>query len=333
MIKSSNYFCQRIEPLIFKSFTRSFSSSTSIDIKIKDFTMKINFPDEVILKAPLTVDFNVNGACNLNCTWCWGPDHKAKEEVTVDQWKEIAFKLNELGTKNITFTGGETLMKKGLEEILKYVHEDLEMRTTLSTNGILLRRKAQEVLPYVDDLGMPLDGHTREINNIMRVGTPKHFDRVLDSIVLVQQQYPKIDLTVRTVMSAKNMESVPLIGNTMLQHGIDPKKIRWKIYQVNPIGIRKENILNGDWLISSEQFEETMEKVRKLNEKFNKITAQPFTKHVGRYFHIYPDGKSHIVSAGRDGYPVELPTGNIIKNFVKVIENINSYEMIENKIR
>jgi MoaA/NifB/PqqE/SkfB family radical SAM enzyme len=60
----------------------------------------------------------------------------------------IASKLKDLGTRKITSTGGETLMKNDLEEILKYVHNDLLIRTTLSINGILLKIRGKQLLPY-----------------------------------------------------------------------------------------------------------------------------------------------------------------------------------------
>lgn len=313
--------------------SKRFSDIKSTDFSGKDAKMKTSMVSRKIYTTPKTVDFNVNGACNLNCTWCWGPDHKAKEELTNEQWKEIASKLKTLGTSNITFTGGETLMKEGLADILKYVHEDLSMRTTLSTNGILLKRKAKEVLPFVDDIGLPLDGHTREINNIMRAGTPKHFDRVLEAIRIVQDEYACIDLTVRTVLSAKNADSVPLIGKTLIESGIDPKKLRWRIYQVTPIGVRKDDVLNGDWLISSARFEEIMQKVRHLNGSFPHISTLATDKHVGRYFHIYPDGKTHIFFQGKDEFPTAFPTGNIGKNFDAVIENLRAVDLPGNEIR
>lgn len=311
-------------PLI-KRFSNSNLFTTLHPPKIEDQTKKI-------LKAPNTVDFNVNGACNLNCTWCWGPDHKAKEELSHQQWKDIAYKLKNLGTKNITFTGGEPLMKEGLEDILKYI-KDLGIRTTLSTNGLLLRKKGEFVLPYVDDIGLPLDGHIREVNNMMREGTPKHFDRVLEAMKTIQDKFPKIELTVRTVLSAKNRDSVPLIGQTLLDAGINPEKLRWKIYQITPIGMRKNAILNGDWLISSDYYEETLKKVRSLNPRFTTINSLTSDQHTGRYFHIYPDGKSHVFMTGRDGLPFAIPLGNIGKNFNNVIKNLNDYDLTNNTMR
>jgi len=122
-------------------------------------------------------------------------------------------------------------MKDGLEDILSYVHRDLGIRTTLSTNGILLKRKAKQILPYVDDIGIPLDGHTMEVNNI------------------------------------------------------------------------------------SARFKEVVEKVRDLNPEFPKISVLPTDKHVGRYFHIYPDGKTHVFFDRKRWLSYSIPDREYRKKF------------------
>lgn len=274
------------------------------------------------VKAPQTVDFNINGVCNLDCKWCWGPVHNAKEDVSLSEWKGLAYNLKRLGTKSIVFTGGETLLKKELPDLARYVNAELGLRTTLSSNGLLLLKRGPSVLPYINDIGLPLDGHTEDINAIMRKGTILHFSKALQSIKFVQSEFPQIELTTRTVMARPNMHSVPLIGQTMLESGIDPTKIRWKIYQVSPVGPRKDKILNGDLLITAKQFEEGVERARILNPSF-KIESQPYTNSFGRYFHVFPDGRSHIVTQGKDGLPEELEMGNIVKDFDRVIQRVN----------
>ncbi len=249
--------------------------------------------------------------------------HNAKEDVTLDEWKNLAFKLKVFGAKNIVFTGGETLLKKELPELVRYVKAELGLRTTLSSNGLLLKKRGPSVLPYVDDLGLPLDGHNVEINSMMRKGTALHFSKVLEAIRFTQNSFSNVKLTVRTVVAAPNIDSVPLIGKTMLEFGINPENMRWKIYQVSPIGPRKTDILNSDLLISRNSFDETISKAKLLNPLFT-IEAQPYERSYGRYFHIFPDGKSHIVMQGNDMLPMEVPVGNMIRDFDNVMNRLNT---------
>jgi Fe-coproporphyrin III synthase len=273
-------------------------------------------------RAPKTVDINVNGVCNLNCKWCWGPVHNAKEKVSLKEWKDLTYELKKLGTRSVVFTGGETLLKKELPEFARYIKSDLGLRTTLSTNGLLMVKRGPSILPYINDVGLPLDGHNVEINSTMRIGTILHFSKVLEAIKFVQANFPRTDLTVRTVAAVPNIDSIPFIGKTMLEAGVNPKKMRWKIYQVSPVGPRKDDILNGDLLITRNQFEQVVQEAKMLNPEFI-IEEQPFENSFGRYFHIFPDGETHVVVQGNDGFPEEIKTGNIIKDFDSVMKTLN----------
>ena len=56
--------------------------------------------------------------CNLKCSWCdskytWGVERGANMTV-----EEIVAKCEELGNKNITFTGGEPLLQKDADELI-----------------------------------------------------------------------------------------------------------------------------------------------------------------------------------------------------------------------
>ena len=258
----------------------------------------------------------------MNCTWCWGPEHDAAEPIRLNEWKDLVTKLQQQGTKNVIITGGEPLLKRWLPDLIQYIKSDLNMRVTLSTNGILLRRKASEILPYIDDLGIPIDGPSDDVNKLMRIGKFKHFDLALDAIKYVQAEYPQIDLTIRTVVAKRNLEFVPQIGQVLLHAGVNPGKFRWKLYQVNPIGPRKKDILSGDWLISLDDFNRTIDKAKELNPSI-KICAQPFEKHAGRYFMVFPDGASHAIENGRDGFPCEKHLGNVFENLEMVIKNLS----------
>lgn len=275
-----------------------------------------------ISTTPHTVDFNVNGACNLDCPWCWGPEHNAPESVSINQWQEIATSLSRLGTRSIVFTGGEPLMRAGLNELAAFVHEDLGLRTTLSTNGILLKSRGPAILPYIDDIGIPLDGPNQIENQQMRVGTPIHFRRALGAIKLIQEDYPNIELTVRTVVSKLNRHSVALIGQTLIDTDIDPSKLRWKLYQYRPSGPRVSQSTTESFAISSEQFDETINQVRITNPQFN-IQPQSISNSFGRYVHIMPDGKTFIIIRDSNNLPIELGLGNFVASSEEVMQNLN----------
>mgnify|MGYP001574951367 CR=1 FL=1 len=280
-----------------------------------------------IVKLPNTVDIEINGVCNLNCAWCWGPAHISEiETVSNKQWKEIIQKLKSYGTKSIIFTGGETLLRKDLGELLADTKKQ-NMRVTLSTNGILLNL-LKPILQYVDDLGLPIDGHDHASNSIMRVSANpnmRHIDFVLNSIKYVQDNHPEVNLTVRTVVTAKNYKSVPKIGKTLIDKGINPLKLRWKLYQVSPEGPRHDTTVNGGWMISNDLFTETEKAVRNANPEFKNIKFQQVEVSIRRYLLLDPSGKAFVLGPDNDGNPTQIPAGNVVGDFEGFIDEVSAH--------
>jgi radical SAM protein with 4Fe4S-binding SPASM domain len=64
--------------------------------------------------------------CNHQCLFCscpWfapGSTFEEKPELTIDQWKKLITGLCARGVCYIAFTGGEPLLKQGIEEIIKH---------------------------------------------------------------------------------------------------------------------------------------------------------------------------------------------------------------------
>ncbi len=73
--------------------------------------------------------------CNLRCAWCdtlWALDEPPKEELTADgiiRW------VKDTGVKNVTLTGGEPMLQKGIRELLVRLSGDAGLRVEVETNG------------------------------------------------------------------------------------------------------------------------------------------------------------------------------------------------------
>jgi MoaA/NifB/PqqE/SkfB family radical SAM enzyme len=279
-----------------------------------------------MLKSPHTVDLNVNWVCNLNCPWCWWPEHaKNIETFTDDEWSDLIKFLAENGTQSFIFTGGEPLLKVSLRRLLRESYS-LWVRNTLSTNWILLQTH-QDVLDLVHDVGIPLDWSDSQKNQVMRVGTPLHFQRAIEALRWIQKTHPYIDLTVRTVASSKNAYDIAHIWSVLLENWINPTKLRWKIYQCSTSGPRRGKTISDWWLISDEKFKELEEQVRTANPQFTHIKFQPLEKSTWyRYFHIAPNGDLKVVESDSRWFPFEntigrIGGGNISEQMEEIIQN------------
>lgn len=94
--------------------------------------------------------------CNLRCTYCmpretFGPDYpflRANQRLSFDQMVEVASAFADLGVGKIRLTGGEPLLRRGIESLIERLArlttlEGQPMEIALTTNGVLLADKAR----------------------------------------------------------------------------------------------------------------------------------------------------------------------------------------------
>lgn len=234
------------------------------------------------LVFPQSIDVNLTARCNLACTFCWGPDHLIPDGLDTKQWETIIQFFANRGTTGIVFTGGEPLLRKDLPHLLQ-LSKELGLEVTLSTNTLLLPQRHEEVLPFVDEIGIPLDGSTSQRNQQMRKGTARAFDSSLASLELLAKQYPHIHTTVRTVVSRQNIDDIHSIGVLLSErsHLFD----RWKLYQFTPVSIGLAHV--DEHYLSRSDFDSATDG---LYFPELHITIYPNEQRTGRYVFVGPEG-------------------------------------------
>jgi MoaA/NifB/PqqE/SkfB family radical SAM enzyme len=197
---------------------------------------------------PERLDLMVTGRCILRCAGCWGPSHNSVEpEMTPDQWRKIVsyVDMNNRSARysssllasdaaRVCITGGEPLMYDELPTLVEGLHKDCTS-TTLSTTGFDPSGVLPEVLPHIQELGVPVDGSRPETNSLWRLGklSDGGLNAALAAITLAQADYPEVAVTVRTLVHANNYQDVPNIYSLLTNFGIDPSKVNWKFYLHN----------------------------------------------------------------------------------------------------
>ena len=269
--------------------------------------------------APHTVDFRITGTCQLRCDWCWGPEHLRKGSITEPQLKRTLGRLAADGTEQIVFSGGEPTLSKLLRPGVETARER-GLRVTLSTNGIKLAQHA-DILRYVDDLGIPIDGSNPEVNERMRRRSDKFgaWDQAVGAILLAQEMnrdgLADIAITSRTVIARPNLDDVANIPGALEAEGVDIEAVRFKLYQVEPFGPHyADTDFERDWAISAQEAIEAAERTRAQAPDAN-ITLQLYEGTVGRYFLVDPDGYVEGTDEDASGYPIGVPYGNIVHNY------------------
>ncbi len=126
-------------------------------------------PDDPLLidrygRVATDLRVSLTDRCNLRCTYCmpaegldWMPGDQRLSDDEIVRLVRIA--VTELGVRQVRFTGGEPLLRRGLEGILREVSAlDPRPRMSLTTNGIGLARRAEALVEAgLDRVNISLD--------------------------------------------------------------------------------------------------------------------------------------------------------------------------------
>ncbi|KAB3523124.1 GTP 3',8-cyclase MoaA [Corynebacterium sp. zg254] len=220
--------------------------------------------------------------CNLRCTYCMpeeGLDWMAQDTVLSNDEviRLIRIAVEELGIRHVRFTGGEPLLRRGLEDIIAATHQlttDLgqPVRTALTTNGLGLEKRAASLARAgLDRVNVSLDTIDRQ-----RYATLTRRDRLDDVLAGIEAAVAaglnpvKINAV---VMPNTNEEDIVPLAEYCLEHGLELRFI-----EQMPLGPR------GQW------------------RRDNMVTAEQILERLGERFHLSP------VVEPRGSAPAELWT-------------------------
>jgi len=100
-----------------------------------------------------TIDYlrvSLTDRCNLRCIYCMPEEGIVKKThndiIRFENLEKVISAFTALGIKKVRFTGGEPLILKGIEKLIKYTSSLPSIEdVSLTTNGILLADMAEEL--------------------------------------------------------------------------------------------------------------------------------------------------------------------------------------------
>ena len=148
---------------------------------------------------------NPYSRCNCRCAMCdiWqGTDvHALSRDEVERQLTSVA----DLKVQWVVFSGGEPLMHPDIFALCDIARK-LGARVTLLSTSLLLARYAQEIIEYVDDVIVSLDGPEKVHDFIRRV--PGAFHALASGIGRVRELKPDFQIGGRCTVQQSNCESL-----------------------------------------------------------------------------------------------------------------------------
>ena len=143
-----------------------------------------------LVSHPVLCNYYVTYRCNAACSCCdiW---ERPSPYITLDEAKANLAALKRLGVKVVDFTGGEPLLHRQLDELLKECKR-LGLLTTITTNCLLYPKYANRLRGLVDMLHFSLDSPEPEEHDLSR--GVKCFDKVMESIQVAKSLGERPDI-------------------------------------------------------------------------------------------------------------------------------------------
>ncbi len=250
----------------------------------------------------------------MNCAFCSDSVSYEKEQP-LEEIEKVIDVLNDAGVGEIQITGGEPLLYPRLLEVLISL-KNHGWRVVLSTNGTLLEEK-KEILPYIDEIILPLDSFQKETLEIMGRGE-NQFLQIVKNIVFLQE-YPHIQIDISTVLTSLNVKEIDDLSKTLQLLPFE----KWQIHQFLPQGMGKRNIQT--FLLDDRIFTKAIDQLVE-SEIYEKIIPVPVSKKIQTDWTITPS--LNLIRLKDE--EIEL-YGEILKIPVKDLEILFEYPKIYRK--
>jgi len=207
---------------------------------------------------PLFVNIGLTHRCNLRCKICetWKFGLRPENELKLFELKKIINEIGEWGKINVSFAGGEPLLRK--KELLACIKlaKKWDLPTHVTTNGQLIDRKTAEELVSsgLDFLQISLDGAKEETNDYIRgKGTYRKAMKAIGEIKKAKEKFnSNIKLSLTTVVTDKNLDELLEIVKIVKELGLyevsfnpynlDTSYMKEKSYENDEFWVKKKNI-------------------------------------------------------------------------------------------
>lgn len=151
LLNTNNFHWIRMKKKEYEDYTSSLMKRKNFENFIEEKYQLLS--DSVQESGIRSVYYSITGRCNMNCAFCTmnsGPNVSMEHDLSLNEITNMLIpKLEKLNLKKVVITGGEPLVRKDINEILKCFSEAFEKeRIILQTNGLLL---TEEIIMKISD--------------------------------------------------------------------------------------------------------------------------------------------------------------------------------------
>ena len=170
------------------------------------------------------IQWHITNKCNLRCEHCYQDDYSQSSELSLDDLKTIAEKINYTLAKwgkegRIGVTGGEPFVRDDLLDFLEFLEQQSQIKKIgILSNGTMLGENIQRIkkLSKLHYIQLSVEG-TRETNDGIR--GKGIFDKVIESTRLLKSG--NVPVRWMVTLHKKNVADVPKVIDLAIDNKVD----------------------------------------------------------------------------------------------------------------
>lgn len=195
-----------------------------------------------IIRALPIVILMPHSACNCQCVMCdiW-KDNKNLKQLSENDVKGLLSSLKKFGTREVVMSGGEALLNPNFFRFCEILRQQ-NIKISLLSTGLSLKRHAEHILTWVDNIIVSLDGN-EEIHDRIR-NIPHAFQKLKEGVQFIKSMEPKFRITARTVIHKLNFRVWNLIIASAKEMGLD--QISFLPADVSSHAFNREELWSSD---------------------------------------------------------------------------------------
>jgi MoaA/NifB/PqqE/SkfB family radical SAM enzyme len=145
-------------------------------------------------------------------------DNKNLKQLTEKDISGLLASLKKMGTRQVLMSGGEALLNTNFF-VLCRILKSVGIKVTLLTTGLSIKNNAEQILTWVDDLIVSLDGDEPLHDAIRNI--PNAFCKLKEGVEYIKKLNPAYRITGRTVIHRLNYRNWPAIIAESKKMGLD----------------------------------------------------------------------------------------------------------------
>ena len=245
-----------------------------------NFKALLNTAGSKIHTLPIVILYVTEG-CNLRCAMC-SYRKPLPDELTIKEIEMLAGELSSLGLKHIVFSGGEPILRTDLEEICQ-IFSKHNVKQTILTNGVLLKKKIDKLAPFLEELIISIDGAKPETHDAIR--GVNSLNLIIEGIRHTKENFPHLDISFRTVIQKNNFSQL----NDIIQLGAELGITRVSYL---PVDVYSEafgrehgdtSVNDNSLLLNNDEITELKKIINNIDKKYfdTHFVSEPYAKLMG----------------------------------------------------